>query len=234
MGVIKSNNTPPGVAPFSMRDIESQARAILVRAQQQADQVLAAAQAEGAVIRQKAYDTGFAAGKEDGLKKGLQDGRTAGTQAALNEQRASLEQLVKSLTATVTEIETSRTALEASALTQVVQLAVSISRRVTKLQASLDPSVLTENVRSAMKLVSHAADVRIAIHPTQKQTFEELLPKLRVQWPNVTHLELVGDASLSPGGCRVFTAQGHIDADLDGQIDRVAADLLPKREGAAS
>src|SRR5215813_12532929 len=103
MGLIKGNAAPAALAPFSMRDIEAQAEAIIVRARQQADQLLAGAQTEGAQIRQNAYDQGFRAGQEDGLKKGTEDGRTAGKQAALAEHRAKLEQLAKTLTAILSE-----------------------------------------------------------------------------------------------------------------------------------
>jgi flagellar biosynthesis/type III secretory pathway protein FliH len=43
-------------------------------------------------------------------------------------------------------------------------------------------------------------------------------------------VQVIEDASIAPGGCRVFTTQGEIDADLDRQIDRIAADLLPVQE----
>jgi flagellar assembly protein FliH len=214
---------------FSMADVEAYARGIVSQAREKADQVLADAQVEGARIRQNSYDQGFAAGIEDGTKKGTEDGRAAGKQAAMAEQKAKLEQLAKSLTAAVTELNASRTKLESTAATEVIRLAVAIARRVTKLQGSLDPSVLTENVKAAMQLVVHSTDVRIALHPAQKQTLAEALPQLRIAWPNVKHVELVEDATLAPGGCRIFTAQGEIDAELDQQVDRVAADLLPQR-----
>jgi flagellar assembly protein FliH len=234
MGLIKSSNAPANLAPFSMRDVEAHAKAILVRAQQQADQVLAGAQTEGARIRQNAYDHGFAAGREDGLRKGAEDGRASGALAALTEHRARLEQLAKTLTAAIAELDASRTRLESTAGTEVIKLAVAIARRVTKLQASRDPDVLTENILAAMKLVVHSTDVRIAIHPTQRQALTEILPKLRMQWPNVTHVELVDEAGLTPGACRILTADGQIDAELDRQIDRVASDLLPNRQGVVS
>jgi flagellar biosynthesis/type III secretory pathway protein FliH len=53
------------------------------------------------------------------------------------------------------------------------------------------------------------------------------LPLLRLEWPSLRHVELVEDATLSPGGCRVFTRGGRIDADLDEQLDRVIDELLP-------
>jgi flagellar assembly protein FliH len=234
MGLIKSNNAPAVLAPFSMRDIESQAQAILLRAQQQVDQLLADAQSEGAKIRQEAYDTGFAAGREDGLRKGAEEGLAAGKQAALAEQRMKLEQLAKTLIATVTDLDSSRTRLESQAASEVVKLAVAIARRVTKLQASLDPSVLTENVCAAMKVAVHSSDIRIAVHPSQKQALTEVLPQLRMQWPGVSHVELLEDAKLAPGGCRIFTMHGEVDADLQRQIDRVASELLPEAPSAGA
>jgi flagellar assembly protein FliH len=234
MGLIKSTNAPASLTAFSMCDIEAQARIIVVRAQQQADQITAESHLEGARIRQRAYDEGFAAGTQDGLKKGTEDGRVAGKQAALVEHRAKLEQLVKSLSATINELETQRGKLESSAASEVIKLAVSIARRVTKLQGSLDVNVMTENVREAMKFAVHCADIRIVVHPSQKQALADVLTDLRMQWPNVKHVELQEDSELSVGGCRIFTANGAIDAHLETQIDRVAADLLPNSQGAAT
>src|SRR5690349_1261392 len=211
MGLIKSNDAPAGLSAFSMRDIEAQAKEIILRARQQADQLLAAAQTEGAKMRQAAYDEGFRAGQEDGLKKGTEDGRTAGKQAALSEHRTKLEQLTRTITAILAEFDASRARFESESATAVIKLGVSIARRVTKLQSSLDPTILTENVRAAMRLVVHSTDVRIAVNPQQKQTLTDVLSQLRTQWPSVTHIELIDDTSIAPGGCRVFTARGEID-----------------------
>ncbi|HWP41095.1 MAG TPA: FliH/SctL family protein, partial [Tepidisphaeraceae bacterium] len=138
-----------------------------------------------------------------------------------------LEQLIKALAAAAGELDAARRRLHADATTELIRLAVAIARRVTKLQGALDPSVLTANVAEAIRLVVQSNDVRIAVHPSQKQALAEVLPALKFQWPKLQHVELVEDATLSPGGCRIFTASGEIDADLDRQIDRVAADLLP-------
>jgi flagellar assembly protein FliH len=231
MGLIKSNNIPSAVTSFSLKDVETHAKAILLRARQQADQLLAAAEEEGKTIRQNAYNEGFKGGQQDGLRKGTEDGKAAGQKAALAEQKAKLEQLTKTLLAAVAELDASRSRLESSAGTEVLKLAVTIARRVTH-KAGLDAAVLSANVNEAMKLVVHSADVRIAIHPSQKQTLLEVLPQLKQAWPNVSHLELIEDPQLTPGGCRIHTAQGQIDADLNHQIDRIAADLLPTTTAA--
>ena len=43
---------------------------------------------------------------------------------------------------------------------------------------------------------------------------------------------VVEDAALAPGGCRVHTRGGKIDASLDAQLDRITADLMPAPEEA--
>src|SRR6185503_1971992 len=82
-----------------------------------------------------------------------------------------------------------------------------------------------------MKLVVHAGDVKVVIHPAQRQALEVALPALRLEIPKLGHVELTDDPSVDPGGCRVYAGGGQVDATLDEQLDRVVADLLPDPEG---
>jgi flagellar assembly protein FliH len=233
MGLIKSPNAPVvAMVPFSMKDIENHARAVLARARQQAEELLAEAQAEGERLKVAAKAEGLAAGRIEGLAKGLEDGRKSGAQQALNEQKAQLANVVKGLTQAAMELDASRRKLEADALAEVVELAAAVARRVTKRQGVIDPGVLAANLGEAMKLVVSASDVRIAVHPAQRQLLLDALPKLQMTWPSLKHVQLVDDPKIAPGGCRVYTARGEVDADLDGQLDRVIGDLLPQPRSA--
>ena len=109
-----------------------------------------------------------------------------------------------------------------------MQLSVSIARKVTKLQGQKDPAVVSANVDAAARMVVRATDVRLSLHPSQRQTLLAELPALKTQWPALAHVELVDDPTLAPGGCRIRTRGGLIDADLDAQIDRIALELLPE------
>ena len=227
MGLIKSANAPVAMIPFSMKDIETQARALLARAKERAEGLLIEAQKEAEQLKASAKVEGLVEGKREGLAKGLEEGRKNGAQQALSEHRTSLTQLIKSLTEAAADLDASRQQLEAQALTEVINLSVAIAQRVTKRQGTIDPQVLVENVNEAMKLVVASSDVRIALHPSQKQYFLEALPNLQMTWPALKHVQIVEDETLAPGGCRIFSKGGQIDADLDGQLDRVVADLMP-------
>jgi flagellar assembly protein FliH len=213
-----------------MRDVEEQARALLVRARLAAERLIAEAQREAAELRHKAHAQGFSEGKSEGLARGIQEGRESGRHEAYEEHRAQLTQVVGALGAAMTDLEASRTELEAAALEEVVGLAIAVARRVTKRQGLVEPEVLAENLREAMKLVVHRGDVKVAIHPAQRQALDAALPALRLDFPRLEHVELSDDSSVDPGGCRILAGGGEVDATLDQQLDRVVADLLPDPE----
>ena len=151
----------------------------------------------------------------------------AGRAEALETHGLQFAQVLGALASAAGELDARRQDLEAEALREVVQLAAAIARRVTKQQGLIDEGVLTANLAEAMRLVVSTTDVRIAIHPDQRQVLEAALPQLRLEWPSLRHVELADDTNLAPGGCRIFTRGGRIDGDLDGQLDRVIAELLP-------
>lgn len=232
MGLIKSPNTPASLSAFSMTDIEKTAKAIILRARRQAEQLLIEAQKEVDAMKAAGRADGLAAGCREGQARGLEEGRKAGHDQALGEHRDQLTRVVQTLTTTATELDAARCELETQAVRAVIELAIAIAERVTKRIGLLDAEVVMENVAEAMKLVVHTADLRIAVNPAQKAALADALPRLRLEWPVLEHVELVEDASLAPGGCRLHTRRGVIDADLDVQIRNIAADLLPdEKEG---
>jgi flagellar biosynthesis/type III secretory pathway protein FliH len=230
MPLIKSSNIPKQTTTFSMKDIEIQARSLLVRARAQSEQMLEDAEKQAEQLKRLAAEQGKKEGFAQGLAEGTQAGKKAGHDQALNEHRTQFTQLIQSINTALGSFEKQRQSLETQGVTDVVALAMSIARRVTKLQSTIDPEVLTANLHEAMKLVVHGADLRIAIHPSQKKTLTAELPNLQLQWPALAHAELIEDPALSPGGCRVLSRQGIIDADLDQQLDRVMANLLPEKK----
>lgn len=216
-----------------MADIERHAKLILLRAQQQAEQLLAAAQGEAESLKLQAVAEGTAEGRRQGMAEGTEEGRKAGQQQALGEYRAQFQQVMQALTGTMLQIDQHRADLEADGLAEVVRLSLAIARRITKRQGMLDPKVLESNLQDAMKLVVSRGDLRIAVHPAQRATLEAVLPQLQLQWPALTHVQLVEDAALAPGGCRIFSENGAVDADLETQLDRMAVELLPAPEPTA-
>jgi len=227
MGLIKSLQAPTTTAAFSMRDVEAHAIAVMDRAKKQAETLIRNAERDGEQLRSQRFEIGFSEGKLAGFDEGIEDGRKQGYDAAMAAQSAKLESLVEALTGAATQLDASRRKLESETVYDVVRLAIAIGRRVTKRLGDVEPEVARANVAEALKMVINASAVKVALNPSQLSLLEQDLPALRAMFPTIQSLELVGDASLAPGGCRLIAGSGIVDADLDTQLDRVVADLLP-------
>lgn len=227
MAVIKADQAPATVSTFSMADIEKQAKLVLLGAKVRAERLLVAAQEEAEQIKREAHAQALVEGRKAGIAEGLEMGRTRGRDEALAEERQALTELVGAMTQAVQELDAARLALEAESKTAVIRLAIAIAERVTKRLGVVDPEVGVANVEEALRLVVHSADVRIAVHPSQKATLADVLPRIRAKWPALKHVDLVEDASIAPGGCRVYSGGGEINADLELQLARIAEELVP-------
>lgn len=227
MPLLKPNSPQAAnVTSFSLRDVERAARQMLIDARTQADQVLGQARVDAERIRSAARDDGIAQGRLEGRRQGIEEGRTLGRQEALEQHRAELADLSRTLAETLRQVESARLAMLAEAQRDVVRLALAIARRVTRRRGESDDDVLRANASDAVRLAIARTDLRIAVHPSQLELMRRTLAELQVELPRLRHADIVADETVVPGGCRVHTAGGLIDADLDAQVQRIADELL--------
>jgi flagellar assembly protein FliH len=214
------------VSSFSLRDVERMARQMLIDARTQADELLGQARVDAEQIRARAYAEGLEQGRVDGRKRGIEEGRALGRQEALEQQRAALTGLSQTLVEMLRQVESVRDALLDEAQRDVIRLALAIARRVTRRLGERDADVLRANAADAERLAVSRRDLRISVHPSQLDLMRQTLAELQVNFPKLRHAEVTADETVAPGGCRVHTAGGVIDADLDVQVQRIADDLL--------
>ncbi|MEA2735203.1 MAG: flagellar assembly protein FliH [Humisphaera sp.] len=228
MALIKSSKIPDTVVRFSLPDVEEQARVRLARAQSEAEAIIAQATVRAAQIESAAREQGQA----DGYQQGHTDGRDSGAIEALDQHRERLCGLIATFESAAAALEKYRAQVEAAATRDAVELALAIAGRITRRIGVIDPAALLENVRAALNIVGRAGVTRVAVHPSQRALLAGILPQLQLDSPGLRTAEIVDDDSIAPGGCRVFTSHGHVDADLKTQLDRVTQKLLPGSNGS--
>jgi flagellar assembly protein FliH len=226
MPLIKSANTPAAAKAFSMTDIEAHARAMLLRANQQAEQLLVAAQAEADAIREQAKAEGLAIGKRDGVAQGKAEGAAAGKKEAFEAEKAKLAEAFTQLVTMQEAFDAERHRVIAQAEAEVMPLAIAIARKLTRRLGEVDPMVVESNLREAIRLMNGPHDLQVFIHPDQHVLVGQILPRLGQEWPQIKKVQIVTDPTIAKGGCRVTTAGGEIDADLNNQLDRLIEELV--------
>ncbi|MDX1563863.1 MAG: FliH/SctL family protein [Phycisphaeraceae bacterium] len=233
MALIKSSRAQAAVRDaivLDLGDLKQEAERLRSRAEAEAEQILTAArqraQTLAAEAEAEARDRGFAEGRAEGHAQGVAEGRAE----AMTESRDRLTALETRWTEAVGQWEADRNQIRRDAETSLLQLAEHLARRIVHRVPKLDPTVVIDQIDSALEHVLGPVRVTVRVHPEDRELAAEALPRWTHVLAEATAVEVVDDPAVERGGCVVVHGAGLIDATLERQLDRMVAALLPSKE----
>lgn len=114
----------------------------------------------------------------------------------------------------------------------VVQLALSIARKILHRESQIDPLLLTGVVRVALEGLSRDTQVRLRANPDEVRFWRDYFAHAEDIRPTP---DLIGDPSLSPGYCVLETELGTTHISFETQLKEIEQgflDLLAQRPRA--
>ncbi|WP_157722008.1 FliH/SctL family protein [Tumebacillus avium] len=209
---------------------EQAAEAILNEARATARDLLAQAEAEATglleqerqnvqTLLQADVEAAKALGYQEGMAQGVRQAEAdcAGMLMAAEEQyRSAAEERRRYL---------------AEAEPMIVDLALSIAKKIITRESSVDRSFVVDVVSTALEEMHDGGKVEVRVHPDDHDVVQQSREQLRKAVPGQTELLIIKDHSVEAGGCVVCTAFGNIDARIDTQLEEVRKAL---QEVAAS
>lgn len=165
----------------------------------QLSEAVAQHQEELANVHQARYDEGYGDGvasKEDEAREAVQ--RLAVLHSAMREDR---DQVL----------------FEAETL--VVDLAVALARRVTRVQAEVDTKTIARTVRAALQHLSERSDLVIRVHPEDLQIARRFSSAWVERIDADAVLRVRASDHVDRGGCMVEGGEENVDARLESQLD---------------
>jgi flagellar assembly protein FliH len=175
--------------------------------------VLAAAHAEAAELRERAYAEGYAAGLEEARD------RTAPAAEAL----AAAAREVASLR------DTAAQAVEAAA----VELALQIAERALGAALAVEPERVLDVVRGALRRLLERERLLVLVNPEDLDVVRAGMDTLVAELGGIEHVEVQAERRVLRGGAVVRTAEGDVDADLSTKLERAREVLERELAGAA-
>lgn len=165
------------------------------------------------VIRQEAYNEGFAAGERDGFRSTQLKVRQE-AETVLGERLQRLDALMEHLFEPISEQDTQ---IERS----LVSLVGHITRQVIQREMAVDSTQIERVLREALKLLPMGANnIRIFVNPQDFEQIKQLREKHEESW------KIFEDDVLMAGGCRVETEHSRIDASMETRISLAVAQLF--------
>ena len=217
-GIIKSGELQQGTrtlnsVAFNLEDMSDRAAGRLAIVRQQAEQIVAAAKRQADQIWQQA--------KEQGRQAALQEARRAAG-ATLDQQLASL---LPALQQAVEDIRHSKAIWLQQWERQTVQLATAIAERIIRREVRQRPEIAEGLIREALELAMGAGSVTVHLSPQDYEALRDRTKNFTQQLGPLAAAELMPDAEITPGGCRVVTDFGVIDQTIEAQLSRIREEL---------
>jgi flagellar biosynthesis/type III secretory pathway protein FliH len=229
--VIKAEAMADGQGPravaMNLLDIAAEARQVVLDARREAARIVAEARDAAAETLRHATDKGYAEGFARGQGEGGEEGRRRAAETAgreLSAQAAELAALARKIMEGLAE---GRAEVLAAAREQMVEFALQIAERVVGHVAALDPEAAKENLAKALEAAANVGgQIVVRVNPGQLPALREHFAALVEAMGSGGQAKLTADAEISPGGVKVLTRGGEVDATVESQLRNVAAALL--------
>jgi len=198
---------------YDFSDMASQADTYLQEVREAAAKIVQEAKAEAAEIRKQSEASGRQAAE-------------AAIERILDEKVAKqMKTLTPALAAAVQQVEDSRQEWLRHWESSATQLACAIAAKIVRRELKQQPEIALEWVQEALRMCAGSAEITIRMNPADYETLGSQVDALAKVFHPAAPTNIVADDSLSVGGCRVETAFGSIDQQLETQLERLREEL---------
>jgi flagellar assembly protein FliH len=199
---------------------KSSAASITQTANAEAEAVRKAAEIEVEDVRNKAYKEGYALGEEKGI--------SAGEEQGLHEARLDWQNLMKESEMLINELQTSRMGILKAAEEEMVRLIISFAKSVIKVEPLAQPEIILRNVDAAINKISDVDKIVMRINLKDKSMCQAHKDQFLQKLSSVAELQIIEDQTLTPGGIKIETGVGTIDATIESQAQELERALMEK------
>jgi len=231
--LIKADSTTsPAVSEVALNlaDFADQARQIVLDARKDAARIVAQARTHAETLtkmaQQKGYEEGFDEGKKNALALAAKDQPACPAQPATDELAKAL-MLVEDL---AKQLQQAKNEIMQNCSNELLELALEIARRIVVHVAPRDIDVAKANLAKVLELSAASKDMTVRVNPEQLSRLQlhtgELVGNLGIRG----HLRLVADENIPPGGVKLQTRCGELDATVIRQLENVMEALLGPKD----
>jgi flagellar assembly protein FliH len=214
--IIKSTSgaKPSPTIAFQLNDVSEQVRRCLDGARAQAEVIVSDAKREAEHIRQLAQENGLAAA-------------TRVAEATVDEKIGQqVQTLLPALSDAIAKLNDARQAWLRHWERNAVGLALRIAGHAIRRELARDPEITLGLIQEALELAAGSPQLKIMLNPDDFHSLGAQAKMLASQLAAVAKTEIVPHESISVGGCRVETAYGVIDEQIETRLQRIASELI--------
>ena len=139
----------------------------------------------------------------------------------------SLGSATQALVKGAEEISRLRESLARNNSQDMLRLVMAVSEQIVRREVAADPDIVLTIIENALQSSVRADHYRILINPADLENVTKQKPLFLASISGLKNLSIETDASISPGGCRVDSEVGNVDATIETQLEAIQ-DALSK------
>ena len=219
-------------AVLNLPDFAAEARSIILDARKEAARIAAEARIKAEAASGQAEQRGYDEGHARGLSDGYADGRRQSLAEAKESHAAEFDELSRMVSQVVAELSGARADTLDRAGGDILDLATALAEKIVGRVAATDIQAAKTNLTKVLELAGGLGEIRVLVNAGQlaqlREHFTELVGALGIN----KDIRLVADGRISPGGARLISRHGQIDATIETQLANVVAALLGRGDAA--
>ncbi|MBI4777321.1 hypothetical protein HY792_00110 [Candidatus Desantisbacteria bacterium] len=201
--------------------IKQEANAILEDATEEVKKIISEAVArtreQAEEIRHRAHDSSFPVGKQEGYD--------AGYKIVKEKFQNLLAQIEMVLTEAKREKERISQKAQEEMSEEIAELAIIIAKKIIKTEAAVNRDIITANIKESLSKIQSQGEITIRVNLVDLNHAESERDELLNLASGLKDIHFHDDPSIEPGGCKIETTLGIIDATIATQMERLEEEL---------
>lgn len=181
-----------------IEDAQREAEAIILQSEKRREEIFNKSRAEGLRIGQ---DEGFEVGEEEATR------------------------LIHQMKEIISNAEHKRENIVKEAEEDIIELAILVAKKIVKDDLKIDKEVVVRNVKESLKKVSERDEITIKVNLVDLKLTEAHREEFLKDVSGVKKIHIKDDPTIEPGGCKIETDFGSVDAGISTQIEEIKKSL---------
>jgi len=155
-----------------------------------------------------------------------------GRQEAVSGNEAKLDNCLQAMVKALDEVNKLREKVARNSSQDMLRMVMAISEQVILQAVEAKPEIVLSIIENALSTSVQADAYRIRVSPQDLDLVNEQKPLFLASISGMKNISISADAAITPGGCRVESDFGDVDATISSQLEEIRKALSGTIVGA--
>ena len=144
-----------------------------------------------------------------------------GRQNGIDSVEKQLTTAAQSLATAAEELSRLRNSHAKNSSSDMLRLVFAIAEQIIGREVAADPKIVLTIIENALQASVRSDQYRIAVNPADLEMVTQQKPLFLASISGLKNLSIDTDATITPGGCRVDSELGDVDATIETQFEAI-------------